>query len=95
MRSCYLQVKEPLLEGCKELAKSLGVEQMVDFLGFRNDIPEILPMCDVAVASSLREGLPVNIYGSDGLWVACNCNRESGTSGVGHKSKKWLDYKPS
>ena len=34
---------------------------MVDFLGFRNDIEQILHLCDVAVASSFREGLPVNI----------------------------------
>lgn len=31
------------------------------FLGFRKDIPELLKISDLAVASSLREGLPVNI----------------------------------
>lgn len=51
----------PLMEACKELALKLGVEDMVDFLGYRNDLDSILPMCDIAVASSLREGLPVNI----------------------------------
>jgi glycosyltransferase EpsD len=51
----------PLLESCRELATNLGINHMVNFLGFRNDIQEIVPMCDVAVASSLREGLPVNI----------------------------------
>ena len=34
---------------------------MVDFLGYRNDIESLLKMSDIAVASSLREGLPVNI----------------------------------
>ena len=34
---------------------------MVDFLGYRNDIETLLKISDVAVASSLREGLPVNI----------------------------------
>lgn len=51
----------PLFEKCKELAVNLGVEKMVDFLGFRSDIEALLKMCNVAVASSLREGLPVNI----------------------------------
>ncbi|OOE14594.1 glycosyltransferase family 4 protein [Fictibacillus arsenicus] len=51
----------PLLEDCKKLAKDLGVFNFIDFLGYRKDIHEILPMCDLAVASSLREGLPVNI----------------------------------
>ena len=34
---------------------------MVDFLGYRNDIENLLKISDLAVASSLREGLPVNI----------------------------------
>jgi glycosyltransferase EpsD len=51
----------PLLEHCRDLAVRLGIREMVDFLGFRNDIGLLIPMCDVAVASSLREGLPVNI----------------------------------
>lgn len=50
-----------LLEKCKKLASELEVEHMVHFLGFRTDIDSLLPMCDIAVASSLREGLPVNI----------------------------------
>ncbi|WP_047983972.1 glycosyltransferase family 4 protein [Ornithinibacillus californiensis] len=51
----------PLLNECKALAEELGVSHMIDFLGLRKDINQILPMCDVVVASSLREGLPVNI----------------------------------
>lgn len=51
----------PLMEDCKNLAFRLGVTEMVHFLGYRNDISSLLPMCDLAVASSLREGLPVNI----------------------------------
>ncbi|MBZ5749708.1 glycosyltransferase family 4 protein [Metabacillus rhizolycopersici] len=50
-----------LQDTCKKLASELGVDHMVEFLGYRNDIVNLLPMCDVAVASSLREGLPVNI----------------------------------
>ncbi|KQX51980.1 glycosyltransferase family 4 protein [Paenibacillus sp. Root444D2] len=50
-----------LKEQCQELAKEIGIADRVDFLGFRNDIDRLLPMCDIAVASSLREGLPVNI----------------------------------
>ncbi|WP_028611944.1 glycosyltransferase family 4 protein [Paenibacillus harenae] len=51
----------PLLESCRELAARLGVENMIRFLGYRRDIDRLLPICDVAVASSLREGLPVNL----------------------------------
>ncbi|WNB92457.1 glycosyltransferase family 4 protein [Bacillus sp. NEB1478] len=51
----------PLLEECKKLAARLGVMECIDFLGYREDLSMILPMCDLAVASSLREGLPVNV----------------------------------
>ncbi|EKN69405.1 group 1 glycosyl transferase [Neobacillus bataviensis LMG 21833] len=51
----------PLLQECKGLADKLGVKNMIDFLGYRNDITQLLKISDIAVASSLREGLPVNI----------------------------------
>ncbi len=66
-----------LLEESKALARDLGVAGMIEFLGYRNDIAEIMPMCDVAVASSLREGLPVNIMEamSCGLPILASDNR--------------------
>jgi glycosyltransferase EpsD len=66
-----------MIDYCSELAKELGVTDMVDFLGFRKDIDEILPMCDLAVASSFREGLPVNIMEAMacGLPVIASDNR--------------------
>lgn len=51
----------PLQEDCRQLAASLGIEHMIHFLGYRSDIDQVLPMCDIAVSGSLREGLPVNI----------------------------------
>lgn len=50
-----------LLEECRKLVKDLGVDSMVDFLGYRKDIEQLLKLADAAVASSRREGLPVNI----------------------------------
>lgn len=69
--------KGPLLENCRKMASDLGIDHIVDFLGFRNDIKQILPMCDVAVGSSLREGLPVNIMESMacGLPIVVSANR--------------------
>ncbi|WP_203287299.1 glycosyltransferase family 4 protein [Metabacillus sp. cB07] len=69
---CHLKNKVPnaklllagegtLLAECKRFAEANGMKDTVHFLGFRKDIADILPMCDLAVASSLREGLPVNI----------------------------------
>jgi glycosyltransferase EpsD len=67
----------PLLRECKELALKLEVDGLIDFLGYRNDIGELLRLSDIAVASSLREGLPVNILEAMacGLPVIANDNR--------------------
>ncbi|MFB5197809.1 glycosyltransferase family 4 protein [Neobacillus sp. KR4-4] len=67
----------PLLNNCIEIARSLKVDDMIHFLGFRNDIENLLKMSDLAVASSLREGLPVNIMEamSCGLPVIATINR--------------------
>ncbi|MEH7444054.1 glycosyltransferase family 4 protein [Bacillus sp. JJ1122] len=69
--------KGPLLQECRKLSQSLGVGHMVQFLGFRNDIEQLLQISDVAVASSNREGLPVNIMEamSCGLPIIATENR--------------------
>ncbi|MFD1707991.1 glycosyltransferase family 4 protein [Siminovitchia sediminis] len=51
----------PLMNECKRMAKKHGIRSSVFFLGYRKDIDTLLKMSDIAVASSLREGLPVNI----------------------------------
>jgi len=55
----------------KRLAKVLGVEESVQFLGERDDIEEILSNADIGVLSSRSEGLPVALleYGAAGLAV--------------------------
>ncbi|WP_246879932.1 glycosyltransferase family 4 protein [Bacillus suaedae] len=67
----------PLKEQCRELAENLGIEDRVEFMGFRHDLEHLLPACDLAVASSLREGLPVNIMEAMacGLPVVASQNR--------------------
>jgi glycosyltransferase EpsD len=50
-----------LIKECQELAFKLGVVDMVNFLGYRTDVESLLKMSDLAVSSSLREGLPVNV----------------------------------
>jgi len=45
----------------KALARDLGVDRRVDFLGFRADLPELLALADVQVHSSDEEGVPLAI----------------------------------
>jgi len=47
-----------LRPGMERLAKELGVSRRVDFLGWREDVHELLRAMDVLVLMSLWEGLP-------------------------------------
>lgn len=49
-----------LIEECKTLAKEIGVEERVCFLGVRRDVPELLRGADVVVLSSHYEGLSLS-----------------------------------
>jgi glycosyltransferase EpsD len=46
------------LQSCIALAKRLGIYDCVDFLGLRDDIPDLLREADVFVSCSEAEGLP-------------------------------------
>ena len=43
----------------RKMAKRLGVEENVKFLGYRKDIPKLLKISDLVVSTSKQEGLPV------------------------------------
>ncbi len=49
----------PLREELEDRATRLGVEERVLFLGWREDIPEVLACADLFVLPSLYEGLPL------------------------------------
>ncbi len=50
-----------LKEKMEAYADKLRVSDVVDFLGFRRDMPELLRMSDLLVSSSLQEGLAINV----------------------------------
>jgi glycosyltransferase involved in cell wall biosynthesis len=51
----------PERQGLGDLARSLGVENRVVFLGYRSDVPALLAACDLVVLPSLYEGLPLSL----------------------------------
>jgi glycosyltransferase EpsD len=74
------------LEKYRDLVSRLGVEQNVEFLGYRKDIHQLMALSDVAISTSRQEGLPVNVMEamSTGLPVIvtdCRGNRDLVKSG--------------
>ena len=63
-----------LLSKLEEKAKELGIQDHVHFLGYRNDISEIMKCSDLFMFMSLQEGLPVALMEamSCGLPVICS-----------------------
>lgn len=61
-RMCLLLPGQPILreEYARQCAE-LGIEDMVQFLGYRRDIDRLLAACDCVVSSSRQEGLPINL----------------------------------
>ncbi len=49
----------PLRAQLENLAQDLGVSDHVTFLGYREDVPDLLAACDLVVLPSLREGLSI------------------------------------
>lgn len=60
----------------QKISKEKELDKNVHFLGFRKDVPQLMKISDIAVSSSLREGLPVNVIEAFACGlpvVALNC----------------------
>lgn len=71
-------VGQDLYEGrYQNLSKDLKIEEQVNFLGERKDIPELLGLSDLYIATSKREGLPLNIMEAMamGIPICATANR--------------------
>lgn len=51
----------PLYEQYKKQINDLNINDYIKLLGFRKDINNLMMLSDIAVSSSRREGLPVNV----------------------------------
>lgn len=50
-----------LLDEIKKYSKEIDVDKIVDFLGFRTDINELIQISDIGISSSKQEGLGINL----------------------------------
>lgn len=64
----------------RKLAKKLGIQNKVQFLGFRNDISEICVASDVFVFPSYQEGLPVALMEAMSADLPIVCSKIRGNT---------------
>lgn len=62
----------------ESLSHDLGVNDRVQFLGFRNDVPAIMTACDCLAFPSIHEGLPVSVMEAMGCGLPVVASRIRG-----------------
>lgn len=67
-----------LMEENQQLAKTLGIEDQVMFVGYRTDIDKFYQAADIFVVSSFREGLPVAPMEAMSAGLPCVASRIRG-----------------
>ncbi len=72
----------PMREKLETLACSLGVRSRVEFLGIRNDIPQLIAACDLYVQASLFEGFGLAAVEAMSGGLPCIVSRNSGLEEV-------------
>ena len=70
----------PELDSLKKQAKLLSIEKQVIFLGFRDDIKELLKISDIFVFTSLQEGLPRSLMEAMASGLPCIVLNARGSS---------------
>lgn len=53
--------QQELIDDYTARVKELGIDEKVEFLGYRRDIEKLAGLSNVSVSASVREGLPVNL----------------------------------
>ena len=54
----WLVGEGPLRGALEDECRRLGLEDVVEFLGYRDDVPALLAAADIGVLTSIKEGLP-------------------------------------
>ncbi len=84
-----------LLEELQAKARLLAVDSHIRFLGHREDVRDILAICDVFVLPSLSEGTPLALLEAMAAGVPPVATRVGGVSGVAEDGKTGLLVPPA
>lgn len=79
-KRCIIVGRGKLEKKLKKLAEELGIAKEVQFLGYRNDIPELLHAADLFVFMSYQEGLPVALMEAIACGLPCIVSKIRGNT---------------
>lgn len=68
----------PELDNLKNLAKELGVENQIHFLGFRTDIKDLSKVADIFLFTTLQEGMPRSMMEAMASGLPCIASKIRG-----------------
>lgn len=68
----------PELENLKEFARKKNVDKQINFLGYRNDVKEILNISDVFLFTTKQEGLPRSMMEAMSAGLPCIASKIRG-----------------
>lgn len=80
----------PLQQALERLAKRLGLSHLVDFLGRRDDVPELMARADVLALPSAFEGLPLVLLEAMALGLPAVATRIGGSVEALGPDHPWL-----
>ena len=66
------------LEELQQLAKDLGVEKQIHFMGFRTDVKELLTAADIFLFTTLQEGMPRSMMEAMASGLPCVASKIRG-----------------
>lgn len=85
----------PMLSELQSLARSLGVQDRVSFLGFRDNVYDYIAHADALLMPSLHEGLPYTILEAMALRTPILASRVGGLTEVLVNEKTALLFEPA
>jgi glycosyltransferase involved in cell wall biosynthesis len=77
------------------MAREIGVEESVHFMGFRTDVIEILKSSDIYILPSIREGLPRSLMEAMACGLPCIVSRIRGNVDLIHHGEGGFLVEPN
>ena len=84
----------PLLDQLKKITQKLNLVRQIHFLGFRNDIKELLQIADIFLFTSYQEGLPRSMMEAMSAGLPCIASKIRGNIDLIENGKGGYLYEP-